>query len=420
MSIIGLMAGAGLNLAKPTAKRLGEAVRDEAVKSVAGRVVNGALDKTISAIFAAWRQGHGQTLVSASQSLRIEPYVLVDARASRLPFVKDAMQLAMKLYSSYYLLANAAENTIGGVRISKRLDKFATDRDLRSATGQFLGLEAKEPDYLSLESYQFGLPFVGEAAGLQRWGSYSTEANDPTKSKDNGKDDKGPKNGDGTSFKANNVINDVQNLAVGQMLDVTITDNGQTGTLPVMVRMRPIGMEPHAMAELIALGGESDTLSSRWLKFKVGDVPSFMDLITKQDQVRRYRQAMLSDKSGYFRKALTRDNKAFLATVMTGTPSIGNAVSIAITTRQTIIDAESKMDGLISDFTTRQAIFDRGMMMMMIILDEDTEMVSIYTRDIDDVAKYSLRDLKSSANSGNNDLADIMKNYLEGRVPGRL
>jgi hypothetical protein len=78
------------------------------------------------------------------------------------------------------------------------------------------------------------------------------------------------------------------------------------------------------------------------------------------------------------------------------------------------------MDGPISDFEVRQNVFDRGMMMMMIVLDEDAEVVTIYTRDIDDVAKYTLRDLKSSASSNNNDLADIMKNYLEGRVPGRI
>lgn len=418
MSVIGLMAGAGLHLAKPVAARLGEAIRDEAIKTVAGRAVNGALDKTITAVFAAWKQGHGQSLVSASQSLRVEPYVLVDARATRLPFVKDAVQLANKLYSSYYLLANAADNTIAGAKISKRFDKFATDRSVLNASAQFLGLESKEPDYLSLESYQFGLPFVGEVAGLQRWGTYTTEANDPSKSKDDNADKRDKPVG--TAFKANNVISDVQNLAVGQMLDVTITDGSQSATIPVLVRLRPIGMEPNAMAELLALGGESDELSDRWLKFKVGDIPSFMDLITKQDQVRRYRQAMWADKSGYFRKALTRDNKALITTAMTGTPSIGNAVSIGIITRQTALDAEAKMDGLLSDFTTRQAIFDRGMMMMLIVLDEDTEVVTIYTRDIDDVARYTLRDLKSSANNGNNDLADIMKTYLEGRVPGRI
>lgn len=417
MSIIGILAGAGVHLAAPVAKRIGEAAVDKFAEKYVADKIGGALDKTISAIVGAWKQGHGQSLVQVSQSLRVEPYVLLDARVTRLPYVKDAMQLAQKLYTGYYLLANAAENSISGAKVSRRLDKFATDRDLQAATIQFLGMESKDYSLFSAESYQFGLPFVGEATGLQRWQDYSTEASDPTKGGDkNGKTIQG----NGTSFKTSNVLSDVANLAVGQIVDVEITDGNNKGTIPVMIRMRPIGMDPFAMSELIALGGESDKAGDRWQKFRLGDIKSFMDLVTKQDQVRRYRQAMWADKSGYFRKALTRDNKALIATAMTGTPSIGNAVSIAIISAETLREAEDKMDGRISDFETRQAIFDRGMMMMLMVLDEDHETVTIYTRDIDDGAKYTLRDLKSAGASNNNDLADVMKTYLEGRIPGRL
>ena len=411
MSIIGILAGAGIQLAAPVAKRIGEAAVDKFAEKYVADKIGGALDKTISAIVGAWKQGHGQSLVQVSQSLRVEPYVLLDARVTRLPYIKDAMQLAQKLYTGYYLLANAADNTISGAKVSKRLDKFATDRDLQAATIQFLDMQSKDYSLFSAESYQFGLPFVGEAAGLQRWQDYSTEASDPTKGGDKG---------NGTSFKNNNTVTDVANLAIGQIVDIEITDGQNKGTIPVMIRMRPMGMDPFAMSELLALGGESDKLADRLQKFRLGDIKSFMDLITKQDQVRRYRQAMWADKSGYFRKALSRDNKALLATAMTGTPSVGNAVSIAILSAETAREAEDKMDGRLSDFETRQAIFDRGMMMMMLILDEDHETVTIYTRDIDDGAKYTLRDLKSAGASNNNDLADVMKTYLEGRIPGRL
>ena len=416
MSIIGIMAGAGLHLAAPIATRIGQKAVDSFAEKFVADKVGSALDKTISALVGAWKQGHGQSLVQVSQSLRVEPYVLLDARVTRMPFAKDAMQLAQKLFTGYYLLANAAENTISGAKVSKRLDKFATDRDMQAATIQFLDMQSKDYSLFSAESYQFGLPFVGEAPGLSRWQDYSTEASDPTK----GNGDVKKTTGDGTAFKANTVVTDVANLAVGQIVDVTITDGQNSGTIPVMIRLRPMAMDPYAMSELIALGGESDSIKDRYTRFRLGDIKSFMDLVTKQDQVRRYRQAMWADKSGYFRKALKRDNKALLATAMTGTPSVGNAVSIAIISMETLHEAEEKMDGRISDFETRQAIFDRGMMMMLMVLDEDHETVTIYTRDIDDGAKYTLRDLKSAGAANNNDLADVMKTYLEGRVPGRL
>lgn len=409
MSIVGILAGVGMNVGGVMAKKGAEAFAEKFVEKVVVDRVNGALDKTISAIFKAWKAGHGSSLVSASQQLRVEPYVLVDERAMRLPFCKDVVVLGQKMYTGYYLLANAAENSIAGVKIGKRLEKFGTDRDLRAATASFL----------SLESYQFGLPFVGESVGLARWGDYSTEANDPSKGKEVEQGKGGKNDATGTSMKQNNLITNIENLAVGQIVDVTISDGTNKADIPVQIRMRPLGMGSSAMASLIALGGGETSNADRRFKFRVGDIKSFVDLVTKQDEVRRYRQALLADKSGYFRKAATRDTKALIATALTGMPSVGNGVSIAILTKDTLNEAEAQMDHRISDFATRQAIFDRGLMMMMMVLDEDHETVTIYTRDIDDYATYTLRDLKA-AGSNNGDLADIMKTYLEGRVPGRL
>lgn len=417
MSIIGILAGAGIKLAKPIASALGEAVVKKVAEDVVGQRVGNALDKSITAIMQAWKNGYGSSLVSATQSVRVEPYVVVDARCARLPYAKDVMVLGQKLYSAYYLLANAAENSISGVKLGKRLDNFATDRDLRSASLSFLGMESAEPSLLSIESYQFGLPFVGAANGLKRWDEYSPEASTPVKPP---KEDPSGNKSPGTTIKAAAVINDVGNLAVGQMLDVTISDGKQTGTIPVMVKLRPIGMAPHAIAAMMTASSVDERNDERWMKFRLGDITSFTDLITKQDQVRRYRQALLADRSGYLRKAMSRDNKALLAGALTGTASIGSAASMMIVHRDTIRDAEHEMDYNLDDFKTRQAIFDRGMLMLMFVVDDGAETVTVYTRDIDDYATYTLRDLKSSAGSNNTDLAEIMKTYLEGRIPGRL
>lgn len=410
MSIIKAIAAGGAILATPFVQRQGERLVDHMVDKYVGDKVAGALDKTISTIFSAWKAGHGagQTLVSASQAVRVEPYVLVDARASRLPFTKDVMNVAQRLYTSYYMLAQAADNTIDGVRVSKRLDKFATDPSLRDTTIEFL----------SSESYQFGLPFVGEAAGLQRWSGYSTEASNPAQG--NGKDEPKPVEVS-TGFATSKVAVDVSNLAVGQVVDVTITNGVQKAVVQVAIKLRPIGMASTALSELIAYGGEDNSFRARILRWKVGELELWRDVVMEQDRVRRYRQAAMADKNGYLRKAIGRDNRGMMNSVLSGQPSIGTATSIAIVTKETIREAEEKMNGRISDFATRQAIFDQGMMMMMFVLDADTETVTIYTRDIEDYGIYTLRDLKAAgAQSSNGDLADIMKSYLEGRVPGRL
>lgn len=410
MSVFKIAAAVGAALGAPFAAKVGEKLLDKFIDKVVVDRVNSGLDKVITATFNAWKAGHGQSLISASQAVRVEPFVLVDVRASRLPYIKDVMNVAQRLYTSYYLLANAAENTIAGVKVAKRLDKFATDRDLKEATVSFLS--DKGYGALSSESYQFGLPFVGEAVGLHRWGTFSNEANNPV-------GDHGPKV-NGVSYKANSIASDVANLAVGQIVDVTITDGKSTATVPVQIKLRPLGMESGTIAELFALGGEDNSFGARALRVKVGEISLWRDLVMKQDQVERYRRAVMSDKSGYFRRAASRDNKNTMATILTGTPSVGDAVSIAIITRDTLRDAEEKMDRPITDFATRQQVFDEGMMMLLFVVDPDHETVTIFTKDIEDYGTYALRDLKSAGSGDKSDLADIMKSYLEGRVPGRL
>jgi hypothetical protein len=49
------------------------------------------------------------------------------------------------------------------------------------------------------------------------------------------------------------------------------------------------------------------------------------------------------------------------------------------------------------------------------------ETLTIYTRDIEDYGVYTMSDIKSAGpSSGNTDLSEIMRSYLEGKVPGRL
>lgn len=374
---------------------------------VADALVETSLDKAISAISRAMAAGAGQSLVSKSASSRIEPFTLVDTRAMRLPYIKDVLNVGQRLFTAYFMMGISSDNKIGSIKVSKRLDKFAPDRDLMSATASFL----------STESYHFGLPFVGEAAGLQRYADYSSEANNPVLP-----DPKTPVNSAVISAGgANKIVQDATNLAIGQIVDVTFTDGANTGTVQVMIRLRVMAMEPSNFVSTLALGGEDNSSAARFRKFRVGELTLWNDLVRQQDRIDNYRRTVMSDKTGYFRKAHARKNKSLLATMLTGQPSVAEATSIAIITKETQLETEDRINGRFSDFVTRQRMFDDSMLMLLLVVDADHETVTIYTRDIEDYGVHTIKDLKGvSNNGGGGDLADIMKSYLEGRVPGRL
>jgi len=432
MSISSILSAAG-SVAKIGGIALGGHLAYRASEKLADKLVDTSVSKAIDAIINAWSRGAGQSLASYGSSLRVEPYTLIDSRLLRLPYTKDVLNIAQRHFSCLYLMAQASDNTIDGIKVSSRIDKFSPDRNLQAATADFLqGRGGK--NWLSTESYQFGLPFPNERDGLERFATYSSEAampgnpagtKDPKAKEDKAKEDKAKEEEvkkQSVAFATNTAkaIQDVSDLSIGQVIDVNVTNGKQSMVLPIQIRLKTIGMEPVSLAELLALGGEDNSLDARWMRMRVGDLTGWRNLVFQTDRVDRYRRAAVADKSGYLRKAVARDNKALMATALTGEPSVGAASSIAVISKETAREAEELMNGRLSDFATRQSIFDQGLMLLLFVVDADHETVTIYTRDIDNSATYAIRDVKSSSSDSKSDLTDIMRSYLEGRIPGRL
>ncbi len=401
MAIGQIIATAGLAAAGVMGKSIIEKGAEKLVDGSGSSLLN-----VIGMLKQQWVAGAGQSLVSRSKSLRVEPYVLIDERCARLPYAKKLMQTAQQLFTPYYMLSVAADNRIGSLKVSQRLDKFSPDRDLHNASVQFL----------SVESYAHGLPFVGEAVGLDRYRGYSPEAAIPKVEKP-ADGDRSKQTGVGVG-DVGKAAQEIQNLAVGAIVNLEIIDGNNRGTIPVQIRMRPMGIASTALSEILALGGEDNSRAARWQRVKVGDLSLIKDGIFNQDRIDRYREAVSSDKTGYYRKVHKRANRNKFATLMTGQPSIGEISTIAILSRETQMSAEGKMLGRLDDFATRQSIFDTGLMMMLMVVDDDNEVITVYTRDIDDVATYTFKDLESAKSS--NDMTDLLKLLMEGRMPGRL
>lgn len=409
-----LLTGAAKAVALVAAKT----ALDQGIQAIVKKGVDTGIDSALKALTTTMERSPSN-YVRATQSIRVEPFTLVDARAVRYANIKDVLNTAQRLFTAYYLMAVAADNTIDGVKVSKYLDRFAPDRAAGAAT----------LNMLSTESYQFGLPFVGEAAGLERYSNYCTEAAlpysataNPTgfhKALDAAGADAEDKRSTGLAVNAPAATaKDIDNLAVGQLVDVTIEKNGKKATLPVQIRLRTIGADPAVMREILALGGEDRSRSAMLRKFRVGEITEYRDLVANTQYIDRYRQAAMADTSGYFRAAYKRANKGLLATLLTGEASMGVASSIAITTTDTIRDVEQVIDGRFSDFRVRQRIFDDSLMMLLFVIDQDHDTVTLYTRDIEQAGVYAIKDLKGGGKS--NDLTDILKVFMEGRNPGRL
>src|SRR5690606_9164203 len=217
----------------------------------------------------------GTDLISYSQPARMEPILLLDQRAIYVPFVQDVIHSLTNLYTAYFLQSIALDTTISGVKVMKRLDKFNPDRSLALATRNML----------STESFEFGLPFPGESIGMEAYSRNEETMTDEeiyASRKRDASIDKKVKNAvnpeSGAEFKdVSKMVNDVQNLSVGKMIEITISENGQAAKIPVTTRLRVTAMAQPALVETLARGGKDGSFKARWRAWRAGESKFWRD-----------------------------------------------------------------------------------------------------------------------------------------------
>lgn len=460
--ILGVAGTAGLVVGGVFATKLAEKMAD--------LLVDSSVDGTIRSIKTAWDAHAPTSYIRAAKPVKVEPFVMVDEAVVGLPYTKDVMGALQRIFSCNYLLAQAAQNQIGGITIAKRLDRLAPDRSLDVATRHFLSMESADGlpvgmGPLSIDSYAFGLPVPGGAAGKERFGELadfvkgpvqpvtfeideetlknlrvqslvdevSQEAKAPGKRHiilakgDKGdKGDRGPAgakavstNGgfDRTTIEA--VTRETANLAVGQILNVKIVVEDKEATMPVHVRLRPITVSSEVVSGTFALKGNQYSIGDRLRAFRVGEI-DWKDLVFQTDAVREYRKLARQDKSGYFRKTYDRANRNLLAHIMTGKSSVGQMSSIMVTSKDTVRTFENKTGSRLSDVGTRQAIMEDSLTMMIAVIDPDHEILTVYLDSIEEGTDYLISELKTGSKNDREDMSSLLNSLLEGRIPGRL
>ena len=382
------------------------------------KLADNAASKVIESTKDALRAGK-KDLVSNTQSARVEPILLMDQRALAVPFIQDVVHSCYNLFTGYWLLSVSLDTTINGVSVGKRLDKFATDRDLNDATLNYLG------SAVGMESMDIGLPFAQEILkanfeSLQASLEADSITNDVVFDQDKKKDDKKDPVIAGTrAVDANKVVTQLTNLAVGQMVEVTIAEDGKEARVPVMIRLRVAGMPAKTLVETMAVGGVDMTTRGRWRAWRAGELRFWADFVMAMDRVDAHRAASMNDETGYYKTVYNRAAKNGLAEILSDGPSLATASSIIVLTEDTARDLEAKVGGKLSSFRVRQGIFGMTYSMLMAVVDPEWESVTIYTRGIDMPTKLSARDMKAAGKSDSKELMDILKSYQLGRAPGR-
>lgn len=342
------------------------------------------------------RSSRSKSLVDYTKSTRSEPITLISRELVANPAISDIMQATTSIYAGFYLQSIAIASNVGRVDIIRTLDKVNPNRDPIEAGG--LWIESG----LSTESYQ--LPGL-ESAQKSKPSLESYRDHEET--------------GVVTRMDRNSIdaLSASTSLAAGKVFNVEISDQGQTASIPVSVRLFVTPLDQDVLLNILSHASKDNSIKERFYGIQSGRLKLINDGIFAMDLIREHRKTLMKDRSNQYQAILKRANKNRLSGVLSLNPSVATASNIAILSHTDARILEGQISGRLKDFKVRTRIFDNTYLMLLIVIDTDYDMVTFYYNGIEMPTQLSVRDIKH-VNKGNNmDVAEITRLLTLGQAP---
>lgn len=315
--------------------------------------------------------------ISYTQPARVEPIMLVDVDCLFSDMLPDTVQSLTSIFAGYYLQAFTLSTTVGSVSVVKHLDKLNPNRDPVIA----LGLESAD--------YTHKLPTISMEADDDIVGANTRDAVKEVK--------------------------ELTNLSVGKLLNVEIVDGENKVTIPISIRLMANSIPSDNLVHILSAGNKDTSFKERWHGWRSGRLELVRDLILCQDLIDAHTKTLVNDKSGIYANILSRRSKNAAAAVLGGEISIASASNLAIISSDSARKLETEVMGQLSNFKTRQKIFEETYMMILVVIDKEWDVATFYHRGIPEATTASLRDLKSANKSGGTDVMSILSAFREGK-----
>lgn len=377
------------------------------------------LNTTISPLELIQQIAHGNAILKGGsltdhgKVLRVEPIVLIDTRAMNATFMPDLMQTLVSIFSGYYLQALAMSSVnIDNVRTLKVLEQLNPNRD---GYGAIINTILADPYQIGKEShseprvasYKLQLPIPNQPVGLENYGLEDDDADDE-------KEEKGTLNG--VAFSAKD-IREMAPLAAGKLIQISVPTASGKVDLPITLRLLPCPTSYKTMANILSANAEDESFETRFKLWRAGQISLISDLIFCTDLIDKHKKTLIDDTDGHYRAVMERNRKNVMAAVTSGRVSIAAASSIYIVASQTVRDFEIRTGLRMSDFKTRERVFESTFAMLLVEVDTSYETVTLYHRGLATPGEYTAHSLRNANKGSGPDIGEILKAYQLGSTP---
>jgi len=341
-----------------------------------------------------------KSLADIARPARVEPLVVVDKPLEGQDYMDDVMKFTLTTFTGYYLQAVSLVLNVGRIDTLKTLDALNPNRSMGGAGKRF-----KEAVFSS-ESYENGLP------SLEAF-DQPMEREDLLVSVEG--DDGGQTMGvDDETYKK---FYEVENLAVGKLINVELKDGDHSAKLPVLIRLTPTTVPSQVLTHIFTATSRNASWKERYHLWRAGQIRLVRDLMFSVDLIDEHRKALINDTSNVYMTMTDRRRKNSQKAMFSGTPSMADASNIAIITKDTAREIGRAMYGKIDSLKIRKQIFDATYLMLLVVVDEQWERVTIYHRGVDQPTEASFREIKGAEKGKGPDITEILKAYSLGASP---
>lgn len=368
--------------------------------AAAGDVIN-TIASTMGKLATAAKHTKTSSLVDVTAVARVEPLVIIDSDSFNAEqYIGPVIQCAHTIFTAYYLQAVSLFGAVGNINIAKTLDKLNPNRKPDASgfiTHMILsqGMESAQGTMNFASEDPFGLGL--ENFALPTYGMEAKDAQDETVRPNDAK----------FSEKALATVSEQSNLSVGKLVNVTVTDQGQSATFPIQIRLIANEMPQSPMLKLLSMQGLDRTWSERYWKWRAGRIGFVKDLILMQDLVREDKRAMMEDSTGIIDEIMRRAKNNKLAGFFSKNASMNEAANILVFSEETARQLKQQHNIDIDNAKQRQTVFDGSYAMIMVKIDREYERVTFYINGMPLGTSMNRTELKS--NAGKNSSTDLVE-----------
>lgn len=376
MSIV-LTAAAGAG-----AKAIGSSIADVSVRGLVSTVAR-----------AAASGANINSLADLSKPCRVEPITIIDKDIVHQPYMESLMKYGLSQFAGYYLQAVNMLMGVGKVNTLRVFDTLNPERTF-GTIGDVV---------FSKEAYCKGLPTFSQESHNDYNRLIAHTISDGTASLEN-------ENKSAVSVSDSSRLLEVPNLAVGKLLNVKINDpeTKKSADLPVVIRLVPAPIDSDVITHIFSAGGKQ-SWSHRLFLAKTGQIRFWRDFVMGADLIDAHFNALVKDKTGTYQEIHKRRTENTKKAIASGKVSMADASNIAIVSTDTIRKSSSALYGKIENAAVRKTIFDNSMLLMLMVVDNYHQRVTIYHRGLDVSTTHRLDEIESKEKGKGSDITEIFK-----------